>query len=157
MLAGRPVPPPQPFGTRHDFSIYGLDLRARRGRRRRGARRNGRERCLHRNRKRRECPRVRDPLGRDRVHDHDEGVATTAVHSGEGAFRAAYEDPHDIHPGRDRLGVRAAAAERREQRDPVAAQRIAYAAAFATLSVAVEAPLTAFPTGVPPPTATPTP
>ncbi len=41
--------------------------------------------------------------------------------------------------------------------DPVTGERIAYAAAFATLSVAVEPPLTAVPIGAPTPTATPAP
>jgi len=41
--------------------------------------------------------------------------------------------------------------------DPIAAERIAYAAAFATLSVAVEAPLTTIATGAPTPAAAPTP
>jgi len=41
--------------------------------------------------------------------------------------------------------------------DTIAAERIAYAAAFATISVAVEAPLAAAPVGVPTPTAPPSP
>ena len=93
MLAGRSVPPPPPFGTRHDFSIYGLGLWARaigdRGHGRGGHRC---DRRLDRDRDRRERRRVRDPLGGDRVHDHDQGVAPTAFHARDRAGVAHGQD-----------------------------------------------------------------